>query len=84
MNGIGAQTLFNTLNSPNSPNPDCHPCAGCGWYDSAGVWAARSLHVGGVHTLMADGSVKFVSENTDNLNWQRSGAIADGNTVSEL
>lgn len=84
MNGIGGQTIFNTLNSPNSPNPDCHPCAACGWYDSAGVWSARSLHVGGVHTLMGDGSVKFVSENTDNLNWQRSGAIADGNTVSEL
>jgi hypothetical protein len=33
---------------------------------------------------MADGSVKFVSENTDVVNWQRSGAIADGNTVTEL
>jgi prepilin-type N-terminal cleavage/methylation domain-containing protein/prepilin-type processing-associated H-X9-DG protein len=84
MNGIGGQTIFNTLNPPNSPNPDCHPCAGCGWYDSAGVWTARSLHVGGVHVLMADGSVKFVSENTDVVNWQRSGAIADGNTVTEL
>jgi len=78
LNGIGGQTIFNTLNSPNSPNPDCHPCAGCGWYDSAGVWTARSQHTGGVHALMADGSVKFISDNVDNTNWQRAGGIADG------
>jgi prepilin-type N-terminal cleavage/methylation domain-containing protein/prepilin-type processing-associated H-X9-DG protein len=84
MNGIGGQTIFNTLNPPNSPNPDCHPCPGCGWYDSAGVWTARSQHTGGVHVMMADGSVKFVSENVDITNWQRTGAISDGTTVTEL
>ncbi len=84
MNGIGGQTIFNTLNPPNSPNPDCHPCGGCGWYDSAGVWTARSQHTGGVHTLMADGAVKFVSDNVDINTWQAVGGIADGRTTGEF
>lgn len=83
-NGIGGQTVFNTLNTPNTANPDCHPCSGCGWYDSAGVWSARSLHTGGVHTLMGDGSVKFVSNNVDITAWQNGGSVNDGNTQGEL
>ncbi|MDX1970001.1 MAG: DUF1559 domain-containing protein [Planctomycetaceae bacterium] len=84
MNGIGGQTIFNTLNTPNSINPDCHPCVGCGWYDSAGVWTARSQHTGGVHTLFTDGAVKFISENVDITNWQRAGGISDGGQQGEL
>lgn len=84
MNGIGGQTIFNTLNPPNTPNPDCHECAGCGWYDSRGVWSARSRHVGGVHVLMADGAVKFVNDSIDILTWQRAGAIADSNPLTEF
>jgi prepilin-type N-terminal cleavage/methylation domain-containing protein len=83
-NGIGAQTIFNTLNSPNSPNPDCHPCAGCGWYDSAGVWSARSQHTGGVHVLMGDGAVKFIGDSVDLLTWQRAGGINDGAPLGEF
>ena len=70
-------------NSPNSKNPDCHECVGCGWYDSQGVWSARSMHTGGVQALLVDGSVKFVSDNVDLLTWQRAGAIADGNVLGE-
>ena len=84
MNGIGGQTVFNTLNTPNSPNPDCHECTGCSWYDSRGVWTARSRHTGGVHTLMGDGAVRFVSENIDFDNWHRLGHIADGEPIGEF
>jgi prepilin-type N-terminal cleavage/methylation domain-containing protein len=83
VNGIGGQTIFNTLNAPNSANPDCHPCVGCGWYDSQGVWSARSMHTGGVQVLLVDGSAKFVSDNVDLLTWQRAGAISDGNVLGE-
>lgn len=76
MNGIGSQTVFNTLNTPNSPNPDCHPCPGCGWYDSAGVWSARSRHTGGAHVLMGDGAVRFASDNIDTTLWQHLGSVA--------
>ncbi|QDV52355.1 DUF1559 domain-containing protein [Gimesia fumaroli] len=83
MNGIGGQTVFNTLNVPNTPNPDCHPCTGCGWYDSAGVWAARSRHTGGAHVLMGDGSVRFASDNIDTTLWQALGSTSGEETVGE-
>lgn len=37
--------------------------------DGTQIAAARSLHEGGVHAAMADGSVRFVSENINNLIW---------------
>ena len=83
MNGIGGQTVFNTLNVPNTPNPDCHPCSGCGWYDSAGVWAARSRHTGGAHVLLGDGSVRFASDNIDTTLWQALGSTSGEETVGE-
>lgn len=76
---------FNNAEPPNSPVPDCNytcanyelgqfPCAG---YNAGPVSCtapartyARSYHVGGVHVLMADGAVRFVSENIDLGTWQ--------------
>lgn len=84
INGMPGQTFFNTLNPPNSPNVDCMECGGCSWYDARGVINARSRHVGGVHCLMADGSVRFVSNNLDFNTWQRLGAISDGQVVGEF
>jgi len=49
---------FNTVLSPNAA-----VCANGG--GSSGLLTARSRHVGGVHTLMADGAVRFISENID-------------------
>jgi prepilin-type N-terminal cleavage/methylation domain-containing protein len=83
MSGQPAQTIFNTLNNPNSFNPDCHECDSCWWYDSRGVWTARSRHPGGVHILLGDGAARFVSENINNDVWQQLGAIADGNAISD-
>lgn len=84
-NGIANQTLFNTILTPNSNLPNCvNACTTCSATDNMGVWAARSRHTGGVHALMADGAVKFVSENVDNTTWQRAGARADGNTLGEF
>lgn len=42
---------------------------------------SRSLHVGGVHTCHVDGSVHFVSENIDQINWCRMLARADGQVI---
>ncbi|MFK7777562.1 MAG: DUF1559 domain-containing protein [Gimesia sp.] len=83
MNGVGGQTVFNTLNPPNSPNPDAHPCSGCGWYDSTGIWSARSRHTGGVHVLLADGGVRFAGENIDTNLWQHLGSPAGEEVLGE-
>ncbi|MEK6261056.1 MAG: DUF1559 domain-containing protein [Planctomycetota bacterium] len=77
-------TLFNTVLPPNTPNATCHNCGGCGLGDATGVWPARSRHTGGVHTMMADGSVKFFSDNIDYTLYQRAGSAASGDTVSDL
>ncbi|WP_437188374.1 DUF1559 domain-containing protein [Planctomicrobium sp. SH668] len=46
--------------------------------------AARSQHVGGVHTLMCDGAVRFVANNIDQATWIRLGTIAGGEVVGEF
>lgn len=49
-----------------------------------GHMAARSYHVGGAQTVLADGSVRFVSENIDGNVWRAVGSIANGEVVGEF
>ena len=44
---------------------------------------ARSVHVGGVHTCLADGSVRFLSDNIDQVTYEYLRSIADGNPVND-
>jgi hypothetical protein len=69
------EVAFNTLMVPNSKLFDCGANSGNNMY------AARSLHVGGVQTLMGDGSVKFVTDSVDFLTWRAVGGIGDKKTV---
>ena len=48
------------------------------WYS-----AASSRHVGGVHALMADGAVRFISENTDTTTLLRLTSIGAGDIPGE-
>lgn len=41
-----------------------------------------SPHVGGLHMMMCDGAVKFISENIDLVTWQNIGEMGDGTTVT--
>jgi prepilin-type N-terminal cleavage/methylation domain-containing protein/prepilin-type processing-associated H-X9-DG protein len=43
---------------------------------------ARSLHAGGVNVLMCDGSVQFIGNNVDQLNWIRMLSKSDGQIVN--
>ena len=64
-------TLYNHILPPNSRIPDCS-------YQSlygAGAYSARSLHSGGAHVLMADGTVRFSSEQIDIIVWRALGSI---------
>lgn len=82
--GVHEQGTFNTLFPPNSryPNVTAH-CAGCAPDGPASV-PARSYHTGGVHVLLADGTVRFVSDNIDLTTWQRLGARNDGQQLGEF
>jgi hypothetical protein len=65
------------LNVRGTPNA----CYGTGG-TAQGI--ARSWHVGGVHVLMMDGTVRFISDNVDGVTWQRIGMFDDGFPVGEF
>lgn len=44
----------------------------------------RSRHVGGAQFLLADGSVRFISENINHPTYQSLGGRADGNVIGEF
>ncbi|MCA8991759.1 MAG: DUF1559 domain-containing protein [Planctomycetaceae bacterium] len=45
--------------------------------------SATSGHSGGVQVLLADGSLRFVSESVDATVWRNVGSISDGNALGE-
>jgi len=50
-----------------------------------GTWGAPgSVHTGGMHVVMGDGSVKFVSENLDRTVQAGLASISEGTTVGEF
>jgi hypothetical protein len=46
--------------------------------------ASRSRHVGGVHVLLADGAVRFVSNNINLTTWRNLGFKKDGEVLGEF
>lgn len=84
-------------NNPNSPLQDLLRNGGCqdsteapcvvgytGSGDRAVQMAARSQHTGGVHALLADGAVRFISNNVFNDTWRNLALCSDGNVLSEF
>ncbi len=69
-------TGYHHFRPPNSKINDCYS-------RFAALKSARSHHPGGVMLLLADGSVRFVSENVQLITWRNVGAIADGNPVGD-
>lgn len=92
------QFLFAEL-APNSKLPDRCPnsnqgCRSVASNDPFRPWtaassgnetcASRSLHAGGVHLLLADGSVRFVSNNIDLNTWRALLTINGGETIGDF
>ena len=91
-NAMHGGALFTTLNPPNTTVPDhlwnrCSnhqpgaaaptaPCSGCG--TSYTQVHARSYHAGGIDLLLADGSVRFLTESVDRVVFQEMGTRAGG------
>ena len=82
---------FMTVMTPNTSAPDV--MGACGAASSAILGApcvagspryvsARSLHPAGVNVLLADGSVRFVSDNIDLAIWRAAGSMNGGEEIS--
>ena len=68
---------YHHYHNPNSNVPDMGTCGN-------GIFAARSYHTGGVHTMLCDGSVRFISENTDLNTWRALGTRAGSEVLGEF
>lgn len=77
-------TAYNHYYTPNSKNWDCITNAVNFGYTAIGWKAARSMHVGGVHLLMCDGAVRFVSDNVDVNAWRSISTRAGSETVADF
>lgn len=85
-------SLFITLNPPNTSVPDqlwnaCGstiqaPCSGCA--STSNLVQARSMHTGGVHVVLCDGSGRFVSNNVDRTTFQNLGSRNDNQTIGDF
>lgn len=76
--GMGFSASTNTQYGINNFNGTGSPPL-----PSARWMVPSSFHTGGIHVLLADGSVRFISQNVNATTWQNLGAIADGNMIGE-
>ena len=79
--GTLAQTMFNTVVTPNS---ELYPWAFCSTaaIGDAEFVTANSNHPGGVNILMADGSVRFAKDSINQATWWALGTRAGGEVIS--
>jgi prepilin-type N-terminal cleavage/methylation domain-containing protein/prepilin-type processing-associated H-X9-DG protein len=87
--GAPGHSMYNHVRGPNDRDIDCrgglpHSIRTNHWWDrlSHNV-AARSRHAGGVHVLLCDGAVRFVSDNVDRPVWSHLATRAGGESISE-
>ena len=79
LNGHYGDTIYNHYYGPNSKQFDCGNKS-----HNFGLTAARSRHEGGVHVLLCDGSVRFISESLDLSIWRGLGSRAGGEILGEF
>lgn len=77
--GLLVATYYNHTLPPNARQRDC--IMSSLWQ---GHMAARSYHVGGAQVALADGSVRFVSENIDLGVWRSVGTMGNGEVTGEF
>lgn len=65
-------TLYNHVLPPNSTTPDCRIA------NFSGAFSARSLHPGGAHLLLCDGSVRLAAESIAVAPWRALATPDDG------
>jgi prepilin-type N-terminal cleavage/methylation domain-containing protein/prepilin-type processing-associated H-X9-DG protein len=86
--GAPGHTMYNHRRPPNDPQPDCR--GGLPHSDKSDPnWSflslnvtARSLHAGGVNSLLADGHVQFIKNTINLATWQALGSRNGGEVIS--
>jgi prepilin-type N-terminal cleavage/methylation domain-containing protein/prepilin-type processing-associated H-X9-DG protein len=78
INGGYLSTAYNHYLTPNSTTPDCLNSA-----NNYGLKGARSRHPGGVNLLLADGSVRFVSNTINPTTWTALATRAGGEVLGD-
>jgi len=82
----GGQSALNTAATPNwkwpSAGGNCCPGGAHDW--TPGIMPPRSMHTGGVNSVMGDGSVRFLRDSVDLLTFQRLGNARDGQVLGEF
>jgi prepilin-type N-terminal cleavage/methylation domain-containing protein/prepilin-type processing-associated H-X9-DG protein len=81
IHGTEAQTMFNVVVTPNSQQYPWSWCSSAAIGD-AQFCKANSNHPGGVNTLMADGSVKFLKDSINQQTYWALGTKARGEVIS--
>ncbi|WP_010586142.1 DUF1559 domain-containing protein [Schlesneria paludicola] len=76
--GLNVATYYTHTLTPNAKLRDCITRT---LYQ--GHMAARSYHPGGVNYVLADGSVRFASENVDATVWNGVGTKSNGETLGD-
>jgi prepilin-type N-terminal cleavage/methylation domain-containing protein/prepilin-type processing-associated H-X9-DG protein len=79
--GTQAQTIFNTVTTPNAKNNPWSFCSSSAIGDSEFV-TANSNHPGGVNVLLGDGSVRFVKDSINQATWWALGTRNCGEVIS--
>jgi prepilin-type N-terminal cleavage/methylation domain-containing protein len=77
--GLFVATYYTHTLTPNTRRRDCVTSA-----LTQGHMAARSYHVGGVHTLLGDGAVRFFSDSIDGGVWRAIGSLQGGEVTGEF
>ena len=90
-NAVHMGALFLAERTPNTKAPDVIGYAGtktdqtpvqCSY--NGDILSARSMHVGGVQATMADGSVRFITDNINTETFQSLGTISGGEVAGEF
>ena len=80
--GTNAQTLFNTVMTPNYQVLTPLPTAPTRPSATRSSSMANSNHPGGVNVLLGDGSVRFVKDSINQSTWWALGTRANGEVIS--
>ncbi len=79
---IGTGNVYSHNMLPNEPS--CHHFDGGTDWGGDNLFSTSSNHTGGAQILLADGSVRFVSENIDTVVWWGVGTRNGGETIGEF